>query len=237
MLLVVNNTGVEDVCQTRAAKQLLRILDRHDVAYEVIDGCDNLERFDQCASIQGIILTGSDLRLTEEVPKRVVDVTGYLLERCTVPVLGICFGHQLLALLGGGVVSRLASPRNGPTFVGMSGRSRLSLVESGVYEQMHNDYVEVAPTGWNVVSSSGGVIDVMEHRRLPWCGVQFHPELSGLYGERLLQRFVLKCRRDHGTAAPDAGPPYDDAGPYDDADAVWAMDPTAWRYCTNPTPR
>lgn len=99
------------------------------------------------------------------------------------PVLGICFGHQLIAHMAGGEVG-FVHP-DGAKEVGIEetlfdgsrlvpGRRSLRVVAS------HREEVKVAPRGYRVVARRGSIaVDGMEHERLPIFSFQFHPEARG----------------------------------------------------------
>ncbi len=99
------------------------------------------------------------------------------------PVLGICFGHQLLAHLAGGNVGFLRGDRSknaGFCHTELAGgrlqpgRRRLQVVIS------HREVVHTLPPFMRAVGSRPGVpIDAFEHLTLPLFGVQFHPEARG----------------------------------------------------------
>ncbi len=96
------------------------------------------------------------------------------------PLLGLCFGHQLLAHLAGGEVGLLHA--DGRKEVGVSttvvegsrllpGRRELRVVVS------HCELVRRPPPGWRVVAHRDLVaVDGLEHPTLPVFGFQFHPE-------------------------------------------------------------
>ena len=98
----------------------------------------------------------------------------------SVPVLGICFGHQLIAHRAGGLVGYLHPDRRQElgvretTFEGSRlapGTFRMKVVVS------HGECVERVPAGFRAVARRDGVpIDALEHEQLPVFSVQFHPE-------------------------------------------------------------
>ncbi len=115
-----------------------------------------------------------------------------------VPVLGVCLGHQALALVLGGRVGRAAQPVHGKaSLVYHDGRTLYAGLpcpfRAGRYHSLA--VVEALPHDLAVSAfTSDGEVMGIRHRTLPVEGVQFHPE-SYLTprGERLLANFL---RRD-----------------------------------------
>lgn len=113
-----------------------------------------------------------------------------------VPVLGVCYGMQLLAVLAGGQVVRsarreygraLVRPRGGALFAGFPAE-----VETPVW-MSHGDHVELPPPGYRVTASSdNSPVCAIEHEQRPWHGVQFHPEVAHTArGADLLANFLF----------------------------------------------
>jgi anthranilate synthase/aminodeoxychorismate synthase-like glutamine amidotransferase len=98
------------------------------------------------------------------------------------PVLGVCLGHQAMGVATGGTVGRAPSPIHGmatevklgddPRFADLPPTIRVGRYHSLTITEVAPD-LEVIGTG-----EEGGQTLVMavRHRRLPWLGVQFHPE-------------------------------------------------------------
>jgi len=113
-----------------------------------------------------------------------------------VPVLGICYGMQLLVHELGGRVEEAD--------VGEFGRSELHVAEEGVllrgmpHEQTcwmsHRDTVYEAPPGFTALaSSSGSPVAAVEDARRQIYGIQFHPEVVHTpYGQEILTRFLTE---------------------------------------------
>ncbi|MFB9350356.1 anthranilate synthase component II, partial [Streptomyces heliomycini] len=129
-------------------------------------------------------------------------------EEGRLPVLGVCLGHQGMALAHGASVGRAPEPRHGRT-------SAVRHDGTGLFEGMpqplevvryHSLAVtdlppELEATAW----SPDGVLMALRHRTLPLWGVQFHPESIGTReGHRLLENFRRLTER-HGRSRPGAG--------------------------------
>lgn len=125
--------------------------------------------------------------------------------RLNVPVLGICYGHQLIARQLGGGVEKGRTREYGASNIVISKTSKGALF-SGLSKKQkvwlsHGDHVSKTPTGFVVTSkSSDGIVASVENSDKKIFGVQFHPEvIHTVNGGRLLQNFVFqacKCKKN-----------------------------------------
>lgn len=89
-----------------------------------------------------------------------------------VPILGVCFGAQALAVALGGSVARAAKPEIGWFRVDTD---RADLVENGPWFEWHVDAITPPPDATVVATTDAGV---QAYVIGPHLGVQFHPEVT-----------------------------------------------------------
>jgi GMP synthase (glutamine-hydrolysing) len=110
-----------------------------------------------------------------------------------VPILGICYGFQLLIAELGGTVERTGAAEYGATTLETSA-SRL-LAGTPRQQQVwmsHGDTAVAAPPGFRVTARTAATpVAAVEHPERRLFGVQFHPEVVHTeYGTRVLARFL-----------------------------------------------
>ena len=111
-----------------------------------------------------------------------------------IPVLGICYGHQLLADLAGGTVANTGSAEYGNTTLQLTGDTLLlkDLPAEQPVWMSHQDQVTEPPEGFVTVATSDGArVAAMEDRDRALYGVQFHPEVAHTpRGVEIMKRFL-----------------------------------------------
>ena len=126
----------------------------------------------------------------------VVDVSVYDLG---VPILGICYGAQLVAQQLGGEVARTGRGEYGRTLLTATGAGSQLIDGDQPVWMSHADSIVRAPAGFVVTASSPEApVAVLEHAGRRIHGVQFHPEVGHTpRGQEVLRRFlfdVCGCR-------------------------------------------
>lgn len=118
----------------------------------------------------------------------------------TLPILGVCLGHQSIGQVYGGKVVRAPEPMHGKL-------SRIHHTGKSVFRGLNNDFqatryhsLTIAPesmpdcleaTAW----SEDGVIQGVMHKTHPVHGVQFHPEsIASENGHALLRNFLTLAK-------------------------------------------
>ncbi len=139
----------------------------------------------------GIILSGG--------PASVYADDAYRLDpailRLGVPVLGICYGHQVMADALGGTVANTGLGEYGKTSLEVTAGSVLfrELPASQEVWMSHRDSVSEPPAGFRAVATTAGAaVAAMEDRDRALFGVQFHPEVGHTpRGSEILERFLF----------------------------------------------
>jgi GMP synthase (glutamine-hydrolysing) len=112
-----------------------------------------------------------------------------------VPVLGICYGAQLLAAQLGGEVARTGRGEYGRTELKVTSPGMLTaeLPSSQIVWMSHFDAISRAPEGFEVTAHTADCpVAVMESPGRRLFGLQFHPEVGHTeQGQRYLERFLL----------------------------------------------
>jgi GMP synthase (glutamine-hydrolysing) len=113
-----------------------------------------------------------------------------------VPVLGICYGHQLMASVLGGEVAATGQREYGATDLaldeGGAGALLQDLPERDTVWMSHGDAVTRAPEGFRVTARTDQIpIAAMEDPARGLYAVQFHPEVSHTsHGQAVMKRFL-----------------------------------------------
>ena len=152
--------------------------------------CDMTAAQVQAYDPVGIIFTGGPNSVYDERAPRVDPAILSL----GIPVLGICYGCQLIAHTLGGRVEHAANSEYGKREFSFIARSPLSegIPEKSVCWMSHTDHVTRVPDGFDVLASTSSCpVTVYGSRAKKIYGVQFHPEVvHSQYGNKLLENFL-----------------------------------------------
>ena len=120
-----------------------------------------------------------------------------------IPILGICYGSQLMAYLLGGSVTSAPVSEYGKTEVNVENSSKLftNVSDTTICWMSHTDYIEKAPEGFTITAhTSVCPVAGMECAERNLYAVQFHPEVMHTpEGMKMLSGFVYdvcKCSGD-----------------------------------------
>ena len=148
---------------------------------------------------KGIILTGGPSSVYEE---NAATCTPDLFH-AGVPVLGLCYGAQLMSYVLGGDVKRAADREYGKTETVFDTKSPLfeGIPEKSIVWMSHFDYIsEMAPGFESIAHTASTPVAAAQNREKDLYAIQFHPEvLHTEYGKEILYNFVRNicgCRGD-----------------------------------------
>lgn len=147
----------------------------------------------------GIILSGG--------PSSVTDVGAPTVDRALLdiaPILGVCYGMQLIAHLEGGAVigagrreygrAEIEVIENAGLFAGFAQGEQTTVWMS------HGDHVDVVPPGFVPTATSNGILAGFRHESRPIHAVQFHAEVAHtVRGADMLRNFLFEichCKAD-----------------------------------------
>ena len=144
--------------------------------------------------IRGIIILGSASSVYDRLPWQ-KPLEHWLLPLCEkgIPVLGLCYGHQMLAHMFGGKITYLNPEQEklkGVRTVEFTSNA-LAIKGSKNLVVTHNEAVTELPECMEILATSSAVrIDGLKHRKWPVFGLQSHPEAT------------VEFLRSHGMLVP-----------------------------------
>ena len=142
----------------------------------------------------GVVISGSPILLTEtDYSQHLRSLDFIRTSNC--PILGICFGHQIIGLLHGATVFRGVECR--------ANQSIKVLERNGLFEGLtatvslkedHCEGITLPPQFILLATSQSYTVEAMKHHDKELYGVQFHPEASGEAGHRIIENFLRRCK-------------------------------------------
>ena len=162
--------------------------------YSEILNINHLKNIKNLESVKGIILSGGPASVTQKkYPKISKEI---LLKK--IPILGICYGLQLISKSFGGKVKNNKKKRE-------FGRAKLfekkkSVLTKNFFDKKitnvwmsHQDAVTNLPKGFNkIASTKNSALTIIENKNLNIYGIQFHPEITHTQnGKTLFYNFLF----------------------------------------------
>jgi GMP synthase (glutamine-hydrolysing) A subunit len=150
------------------------------------------------SAYSGAVLSGTEALYTKTADRTRFTSLIQFLPKITIPILGVCGGHQALALAYGGTVMKAPELVQGFRTVTLEDKDTLlaGLPAKIKVMQSHREQVKQLPPKFvRIATSADAENEGMRHEDRPMYGVQFHPEKwneSNPAGRRILENFVQR---------------------------------------------
>jgi GMP synthase (glutamine-hydrolysing) len=159
-------------------------------------------------TIKGVILSGSPFSVNDENAP-IIDIAAIAAK---VPVLGICYGAQMMAKVFGGEVAKSNLREYGRAFMEHNDKEEKLLYDISAKSQVwmsHADSIKRIPEAFEIIATTENIpVAAFKNTTLaahPMFGLQFHPEVThSLEGKLILRNFLLhicNCSQDWTPAA------------------------------------
>ena len=183
MLLIVDNT--KNLKEAYMTPKLLVFIDSLKIKYKLLSKREDIKIFIEDKtlkeSIVGVILTGGPLCLSEELTIGSINKNiAIILAFPNIPILGICFGFQIMVASYGGKINPMKEKRSGNHTIIIKNNSTIfkDCDDELLVYQNHQDMVTDVPPCFNIIAvgNDNSTIQAIESLKLKRWGVQFHPE-------------------------------------------------------------
>ena len=146
---------------------------------------------DYAENCKGIIISGAPILITKTDIEKLLQPFLFL-KNCPIPILGICFGHQIIGLLYGaeiflGKEERTEIPINiiekSPIFNDIASKEL-------IVSQDHTEGITLPQDFILLANSASYQNEAMQHKTKKIFGVQFHPETSSDIAKLIIKNFL-----------------------------------------------
>lgn len=145
------------------------------------------EKIPNADKIDALILSGGPQSLTDIKKYKILEKQLPIIKEITEsgkPILGICLGHQLLALSLGGEVKKSQTPEIGWYKLQLNNEGKQNRLFQEIYPvfqsfEFHYDEISSLPNQFKILAKSENCkIQAYQYKDYPVWGVQYHPEVS-----------------------------------------------------------
>lgn len=142
----------------------------------------------------GIIISGAPILLTKVDPKEYMDSLQFVKD-INIPIMGICFGHQIIGLLYGSKI-QVGDSINKMEQIEIFKENNLftSIENQSLFREEHCEYISLPDNFILLAKSESCDNEGMKHPNKIIYSTQFHPEASGSNGKKLFNNFLELCK-------------------------------------------
>ena len=170
--------------------EICKKIEKFGFNFKIFNFNSLLESTNAITDCKKIIISGRPTLLSKENIKDHFKKFAFVLET-KIPILGICYGHQIIALLYG---SKIFVKEH------INKKEEIEILNFGIlfkrlnshafFREDHSEFVTLPKNFVLLAKSKSCVNEAMKHNKKPIYSVQFHPEVSGKTGEILLGNFL-----------------------------------------------
>lgn len=144
------------------------------------------------SSTDGLIISGSHQSVEQDFNRKTFELIHEKFLLNNIPVFGICYGMQAMAFYYGSKMKR--DPEYGLAYCCYSSGFLLLLPEPQVWMSHGDSVSELSDDLESCAISNNNIICALQHKTLPFYGVQFHPEVTEtISGKWIIEQFIKKC--------------------------------------------
>ncbi|MBU4502285.1 MAG: gamma-glutamyl-gamma-aminobutyrate hydrolase family protein [Nanoarchaeota archaeon] len=190
--VIIVNTNIGK--NTQFVEKLKEFLDLMKVDTKIINGWENKNPLELKPThiILSAVPPSSNFSLSEPENQKLVKKHFSWLKKAKCPVLGICYGHQIISFIFGGKVSKLKKMRYKENY-------KLSIpynetifkdIKSISVNVTHHNYTSKMPKGFKLITQKHKVPYIIYNPKKKMYGFQFHPYYQDFITVELLRRFL-----------------------------------------------
>ena len=176
-------------CGSSSVKDIKLNLKKLEYNSEVIKMNDlkktNLDNFSH------IIISGRPTFLTQENIPELLNLFKFV-KTTNTPILGICFGHQIIGLLYGSTID-IGKSIDKMENIQIVRENKLfdSIENLSLFQESHSEFISLPEDFSLLAKSESCQNEAMKHKDRIMYGTQFHPEVSNKEGQRLINNFLM----------------------------------------------
>jgi GMP synthase (glutamine-hydrolysing) len=181
MLVVIDNGS-------KHIRKLLDYLEIKKIDFELLPFCSKVLKHAKGA--HAFILSGSSHSPFGKYSRYFAFEEKFVKES-NLPILGICFGLEIIVLSFGGKLEKLEKKIKGKRKIKIVKKDRIfkGLGEEFTAYEGHKLRIKEMPRNFEILARSRDCIEVIKHREREIYGLQFHPEV-GFDGQKCLENFL-----------------------------------------------